>query len=132
MQPATLLQRTAANVTAEKWGSLFRKTTWCNKDWLKNFIFHFLPPLHSGNDFSRGYLTFDVFNNKTFFSIIQQTVMLYLPLLPVLEATPKPQKSLLLISYVLYFRSLSNSFVIIWNKFSFKFSLFFFIFSWFS
>ena len=26
---------------------------------------HFLPPLHNGNNFSSGYLTFDIFNSNT-------------------------------------------------------------------
>ena len=36
----------------EKFEVLFsRKTTECNKDRFKNLFLHFLPPLHSGNNF---------------------------------------------------------------------------------
>ena len=38
-------------------------------------------PLRSVNNFSSGYLTFDIFNNVTFFGAIQKTVILYLPML---------------------------------------------------
>ena len=34
---------------------------------------NFLPPLYNSNDFSGGYLTFDIFNNNTFFGTIQKT-----------------------------------------------------------
>ena len=61
-------------------GSIFMSITShihnaANKDWLKNFI------LHSGNDFSSGYLTFDIFNNTTFFGTMRKTGILYLPML---------------------------------------------------
>ena len=36
---------------------------------LKNLFLHFLPPLHSGGDFSSGYFTFDIFNNTNFDTI---------------------------------------------------------------
>ena len=36
-------------------------------------FFFFLPPLHNSNDFSIGFLTFNIFNNTTLFATIQKT-----------------------------------------------------------
>ena len=73
MQPIALLQKTAGKTTSTISTSPLQKTTGCNKDWLKNLFFHFLPPLHNGSDFSSGYLTLDIFNDNTFFDAIQKT-----------------------------------------------------------
>ena len=69
----------AANLAIAKnsWQSYFKKievfflekTTGCKKEGLENLFLHFLPPLHNGNDFSIGSLTFDI--STTILSLAQ-------------------------------------------------------------
>ena len=89
-----------------------------------NLFLHFLPPSYNGNDC---FTDFRYFNSNTFFGTIQKTEekksKIYLSLLK--HKFHNWFSEPLLISRVIYFHSLYNSFALIWNKNSFIFSLVF-------
>ena len=73
MQPTALLERTTGKDTSKNLKFNFlENTTVLFNDWLRNLFLHFLPPLNNRNGFPNGYLTFDIFNNKTFLGTIQK------------------------------------------------------------
>ena len=48
------------------------KKTRCRKNWPKD-LYSYLQFFHRGKDFQSSYITFDIFNNSTFFCTTQET-----------------------------------------------------------